>query len=602
MLSLLVFSFFVPIFVAGQETAAPPTTPTYSWQETTFDYSLFREWPGESNIINHSDVLSYVFNTSAYSYNQSEQTFTREVRTHSCDGSYSYFSNTTTKGYIDVDMSLDVFLVNIQYGKAVDMVWVALKQGNLQMDNFLEQYEEDYSFFENYTMVTEKEFTKFNATTSEIIDIWTEISYEANVRNITVDGDPVVSNLFNSYDLEFSLPLILTTQIFTTKHKNKIAWAELFYEFIVYKDRDGDSIYSAGETSNPSNSGFSMYSSDEFCGTVRPMAWDFQVYSETINPISNVSSNYTMNALIPYDKSVSEIASTIQFTPPTESAENIISWNVKYPQFPISTSITDHDKDPSEWYSTPTNATHSQMSPGDFNYQFDYNLSESEANFDFTLSLPKISDEDFYNATQGYGLSLPRYNFFLSTFDIEETDQIELTIPSDLFTFISNGTTVAEVNMINPVKKNYILHDYPILGMDTEMESAGGSLNKLIMSASEQSSNAGNPLINLIYTLKDIVDADPTFTIADELFHVETQNYPVWNGEKIVHDPTLTIYFEDQGTEETPIDDPDPTPSTPPGIPGFDLFVVVGLISAVVVIQALTLKKRFVANKDRIKT
>lgn len=588
------FSLFVPIFVAGQKTAAPPTSPTYSWQETTFDYSLFREWPGESNVINHSDVLSYVFNTSAYHYNESEQTFTREVRTHSYDGSYSYFSNTTTKGYIDVDMSLDVFLVDIQYGKAVDMIWIALKQGNLQMDNFLEQYEEDYSFVENYSVMTEKEFTKFNATTSEIIDVWTEISYEINVRNMTVDGDPVESNLYNSYDLEFSLPLILTTQIFTTKHKNKIAWAELFNEFIVYKDRDGDSIYSAGETRNPSNSGFSIYSSDEFCGVVRPMAWDFQIYSETINPISNVSSNFTMNGLIPYDKSVSEIASTIQFTPPTESAENVISWNVEYPQFPISTSIADPDKDPSEWYSTPTNATHSQMSPGDFNYQFDYNLSESEANLDFTLSLPKISDEDFYNATQGYGLSLPRYNFFLSTFDIEEANQIELTVPSDLFTFISNGTTVAEINMINPVKKNYTLHDYPNLGMDTEMESAGGSLNKLLMAASEQSSNAGNPFINLIYTLKDFVDADPTFTIADELFHVETQNYPVWNGEKIVHDPTLTIYFEDQG-----INDPDPIP-TIPEIPGFNLFIVVWLVSAVAVVQILFHKKK--VNNNQIKT
>ena len=601
MLSLFVSSCFIPMFVVGQKTSAPPTTPTYSWQETTFDYSLFREWSGESSVINHSDTHSYVYNTNIFHYNETEQTFTREARTNFYNGSYAYFSNTTTKGYIDVNMSLDVFRVDIEYGKAVDMMWVALKQGNLQMDNFLEQYEEDYSFVEDYNLIIEKKFTKFNATTSEIIDVWTEISNETNVLNMTVDGDPIDYNLYNSYDLEFSLPLILTIQIYTTKNKDKIAWAEMFNEFIVYKDKDQDSIYSAGETKNPTTSGFSLYSSDEFCGVVRPMAWDFQLYSETTDPVLNTSSNFTMNALIPFDKSVSEIASTIQFTPPTENAENVISWNVLYPQFPISASIVDQDKNPSEWYSNPTNATHAQMSPGDFNYQFDYNLSESEANFDFTLGLPKISDEEFYNATQGYGLSLPRYNFFLSTFDIEEADQIGLTVPSDLFTFTSNGTTVAEINMINPVKKNYTLHDYPDLGINTEMESAGGSLHKLLMADSEQSSNAGNPFINLIYTLKDIVDADPTFTVADELFHVETQNYPVWNGEKIIHDPTLTIYFEDQGTEETPIDDPDPDP-TIPEIPGFDLFIVVWLVSAVAVVQMLIHKKKVNANKNQIKT
>ncbi len=598
-LGIFAFMCFIPMFAAGQETAAPPITPTYSWQDTTFDYSLYREWTGLSNVINHSDTYLDTFTTNLYHYNESDQTFIKEVRTHSYNGSYSYFSNTTTQGYIDVDMSLDVFRVDVEYGKAVDMIWIALKQGTLLMDNFLEQYEKDYSFVEEYTVDIESEFTKFNATTSEIIDVWTETSNEAGGLNMTVDGDPINYNSYNSYDVEFSLPLILTMQIFTTKYKDKIAWAEMFNEFIVYKDKDQDSIYSAGETSNPSTSGFTLYSSDEMCGVVRPMAWDFQLYSETINPLTNKSTNFTMSALIPFDKSVSEIASTIQFTPPTESAENIISWNIEYPQFPISASIVDHDKDPSEWYSTPTNATHAQMSPGDFNYKFDYNLSQSEANFDFTLSLPKISDEEFYNATQGYGISLPRYNFFLSTFDIEEADQIELTVPSDLFMFTSNGTTVAEINMINPVKKNYTLYDYPQLGINTEMESAGGSLHKLLMEDSEQSSNAGNPFLNLIYTLRDIVDTDPTFTVADELYHVETQNYPVWNGEKIIHDPTLTIYYEDQATEESPSNGPDPTI---PEIPGFELIIVVALVCAVVVIQALKLDKRIDVEKNRTKT
>lgn len=595
LLTVFVLSCFSPMLVLGD----PKPTLDYSWQETSYDYSLFREWNGNSVVINHSDTYLDEFSAILFHYNKTEGTYIKETRTHYYTGNYSYFSNETVKGYIDIDMNLDVFRVDIEYGKSVDMIWMALKQGTLTMDYLTEQYEKDYSYVEEYYMDIEREFIKFNATTSDIINIWTETSNETGVLNMTIDGDPINYDSFYSYDLEFSLPLILVMQIYTTNKGDKIAWAESFYEYIIYKDKDGDSIYSAGETSNPSTSGFNLYSSNEMFGVVRPMAWDIQIYQEREHP---VPSNGTIHQILPFDKTVTEIASTIQFTPPSINEDNIVTWNVEYPQFPINAFVTDDVKPPSEWYETNWNATYQEMSPGDFNYQFDYNLTETQANLDLTLNLSKISDESFYNATQGYGLCLPHYNFFVTSFDINEVDPIGLTVPSDLFTFESNGTTVAEINMINPVKKNYTLYDYPELGIDTQMESKGGSIHKLLMTDSEQNANAGNPFINLIYTIRDIVEAYPEFTIVDDLFHLETQNYPLWNGEKLSHDPTFTIYYENQGTEETPPDDPDPTPSTPPGIPGFDLFVVVGLISAVVVLQALTLKKRFVANRNRIKT
>ena len=576
LLSVFVLSCLSPMLVLGD----PKPTKDFSWQETTYNYTLHRDWTGVPSVINYSSTFSDVFDTNLYYFNESEQTWTREVRTNSYNGNYSFFSNKTTKGYIDVDMSLDVYRVDVQYGDAVDLVWMALKQGTLEMDYFIDQYEKDYSLVEEYNVDIESEFTKYNTTTSEIIDVWFETSNDTGVLNMTKDGDLKNNNLYESYDMEFSLPLILTMQLYTTENKDKIGWAEMFYDYIVYKDKDQDGIYSAGETATPSTSGFNIYSSDEMCGVVRPMAWDYQMYHEDTDP---VPSNYTYHQIYPFDKTVDEIASTIQFTPPTVSAEDIISWDVEYPQFPIYAVISDHDKPPSERYYTPSNATYSQMSPGDINYQFDYNLTENSADFDFTLNLPKISNETLYNAAQGYGLSLPHYNFFITSFDINEVDPIELTMPSDLFTFESNGTTVAEINMINPVKKNYTLYDFPELGINTELESAGGSLHKILMIDSEQSANTGNPFINLIYTIKDIAEADPTFTIVDDLYHLETQNYPVWNGEKLVNDPTFTIYYDNPGNGEN---------ATEPLIPGFDLFIVVALISAVVVVQLLNQKKR----------
>jgi len=586
LLSVFLLSCFSPMLVLGD----PKLKPNYSWQETTYHYTLHRDWTGDSSVINYSSTYSDVFNTNLYYFNESEQTWTREVRTNSYNGNYSFFSNKTTKGYIDVDMNLDVYRVDIQYGVAVDLVWMALKQGTLEMDYFIDQYENDYSLFEEYNVDIESEFTKYNTTTSEIIDVWFETSNDTGVHNMTYDGDLIDYNSNYAYDMEFSLPIILTMQLYTTQNRDKIGWAEMIYDFIIYKDRDKDSIYSAGETATPPTSGFHLYNSDEMCGIIRPMAWDYRAYEEYNYP---APSNFTYHRIYPFDKTVDEIASTIQFTPPTVSAEDIITWEVKYPQFPIYASIIDADK-PSERYSTPSNATYSQMSPGDFNYQFDYNLSENRADLDFTLSLPKISDEALYNATQGYGLSLPHYNFFIASFDINEVDPVELTMPSDLFTFESNGSTVAEINMINPVKKNYTLYDYPELGINTELESAGGSLHKILMMDSEQSANTGNPFINLIYTIKDFAEADPTFTIVDDLYHLETQNYPVWNGEKLVHDPTFTIYYGDPGTGTG-------ENMSDPLIPGFDLFIVVALVSAIVVVQAVILKTWVNANKNRIK-
>ena len=579
LLSLFIFACLSPMFATGQEIKPALVKPTYSWQETTYNYSLYREWTGNSVVINYSGPYADVFSVNLYHYNESEETLIKELRTYSYDGNYSYFSNKTTKGYIDVNMSLDAYRVDVQYGDAVDLVWMALKQGTLEMDYLREQIEEDYSLIEEYDSDIESEFTKFNATTMELIDTWTESSQETGVLNMTVDGDPIDYYSYYSYDIEFSLPLILVMQIYTTENKDNIAWAEMFYDYIIYKDKDQDSIYSAGETSNPSTSGFDLYSSDEMCGVVRPMAWDFQLYNEYTEPMPG---NFTIHQIVPFDKTVDEIASTIEFTPPTESAENLISWDVKYPQFPIDAFLNDDDIDPSEWYFTDTSA-YDSMSPGDFDYQFDYNLSENRTDFDFTLSLSKISNESLYDALQGYGLSLPHYNYFVSSFDIKEDDPVELTVPSDLFVFESNGTTVAEINMINPVKKKYTLYDYPKLGLNTEMESAGGSLHKLLMIDSEQSANAGNPLVNLIYSITEVAKADPTFTIADDLFHVETQNYPVWNGEKLIHDPTLTIYYDPQVSEEEP--------SVPIAIPGFNLYATIAVASAVIAIQIIKRRK-----------
>ena len=169
----------------------------------------------------------------------------------------------------------------------------------------------------------------------------------------------------------------------------------------------------------------------------------------------------------------------------------------------------------------------------------------------------------------------------MASFDINEVDSKDLTVPSDLFVFEVNGINVAEINMINPIKKNYTLYDFPETGVNTEMESYGGNLNRLLMNYYEQVSNIENPIINLIYTIADIVATDSTFTVVDNLHRTETQNYPLWNGEKLIHDPTFTIYYEPQGA-----------PEEPPAIPGYPFYAILGMLGVTVIIKAHKMKSK----------
>ncbi|KKK43927.1 MAG: hypothetical protein Lokiarch_22690 [Candidatus Lokiarchaeum sp. GC14_75] len=176
---------------------------------------------------------------------------------------------------------------------------------------------------------------------------------------------------------------------------------------------------------------------------------------------------------------------------------------------------------------------------------------------------------------------LPQYNFFLSSFDIDEVAQSYLSAPRDKFTFQSNNTVVAEINMGKPGKENYTLYDFPTPGMDSELLSIGGSIHKNAIGFASQSSFYDNPLVSIIFSLDDIVAQDTSFVVVDSLFSMETQNYPIWNGEKLVHDPSLSIYFAGTTSENDPN-------GAGESIPSYNLPILIGVIS---VLMAIIMKK-----------
>lgn len=572
-ISRILFLVFIINTISGNlivavNTPIPKTQkpPIFSWKEDSFSSSVSRVWSGDSRVYNHSDAFDESFVTYSHFFNDSEGTWTKITTTHDYTANYSIFSNTTIQGYLDVNMDLNLFRVDVDYSDVLKLIWFAVKSGNLDMELFTDVYTREYTYVEDYYIDIQQDYLKYDSDTWEIIDAWTEFTNDSGLIN-TTKSDSFDGSEYYEIQYQFSMPIILTMQIFTSAKKDHIAWANTFWEYLIYDDLDFDSIYSAGESSVPETAGFDLYSSDEFKGFMRPLAWDYHMYSEVIffNEPQH-SHNLTLDYEFPSDKSTVDIADSIVFTPPTMDNSEV-SWDISYPNFPIQI-LTWDDED--TIHSNSGNATYLQTSPGDFNYGFEYNISESMADLDFTLGLSKLNDSVLYDAVQGYGLTIPQYNFFISSFDIQETDSKELTVPSSLFSFESNGTTVAEINMLNPAKVNYTLHDYPQIGTDTNMESLGGSLNRILLDMSELEGNSGNPHINLIYALEEVVEQDSAFDRVDDLYQVETQNYPLWNGESLTHDPTLSVYFEPQSESTVPQD--------PVAIPGYGVVILLAVL------------------------
>ncbi|MHA2336152.1 MAG: hypothetical protein ACXACX_02565 [Candidatus Hodarchaeales archaeon] len=560
--------------------SAPKPKLSYSWEEVTFSESQVLVWDDDSYVINDSGSFTAdVYSASSYKYNESGGYVIREDSTITMDANFTSSVNITTSGNSTLNIDIDMYQVNVDYGQNVKLYWFAGKNGTIEHEYFLSKRVENYSYYEESHSYIETTYEKFNLTTWELMDTWndtTEVYDEINVTH-TLQKEFYPFYQRSYYSSEFVTPLFLTVQIFTTQANDKIAWANLLFDYIIYKDKDHNGILTVGN--EPTWGGPpTLGSSTEWCGAIVPIA---------ANQYWNVETNETapleMFDTKPSDKTIDELASSIEFSPPVEISETEVSWDVSYPEFPLDMYIVDKDAPTEEWYLTPGNATHSLMSPTNLTYGFDFTLNDTQADFDITWGIGKLTNDTAYNAAQGYGLVVPQYNFFLSSFDIDEVNPKSLSVPRDKFTFKSNDTIVAEINMGKPEKKNYTLYDFPSLGIDTDFPSIGGSIHKNVIGFSSRSSYYDSPFMSAIFSLDDIVAQEASFVPVDDLFSMETENYPLWNGEKLVHDPSLSIFFAGIPGE----------PNKPgESIPSYNFPLLLGIISIVTTVTVVKLKKK----------
>ena len=264
---MLTFSF-ASFFVKTGVSQGP--TVDFSWQETSYSTTISRTWDNEVDIINHSGSYRDIYTVQDISFNFSEDTFTRAIRTINLDANYSYLLNTTLTGSLDLSMSLDVYRVDIDYGTGLKYIWIAVKKGTLEMEYTIVSHIYSYSYYEENHQIIESDYEKYNFTTYELLDTWNDTDEVFDELNYTHTKNFTYSPYYKyQYDSsEFTMPLFLTMQIYTTEKQDRIAWANLFHDFLMYKDKDENIIYSVGDKGGA----IDMWGSSEFCGYIKPMA------------------------------------------------------------------------------------------------------------------------------------------------------------------------------------------------------------------------------------------------------------------------------------------------------------------------------------------
>ncbi|MFX1280946.1 MAG: hypothetical protein ACFFA3_16460 [Promethearchaeota archaeon] len=547
---------------------------TFSWKQTTYSTSLSLVWDGDPLTENYTGSYSDTFTDEVTYFNHSDNAYFEERRTVNYDANYSHFCNYTCSGYLNVDIDIEVYRVDVDYGSSVKLVWMALKKGDYDWDYYRDAYGYKYQYVEENHQIIDREIKKYNIDTNELIDSWNQTDEIYDTTNCSGKYH-TPEGWYRHYKINttFTMPFFLIFQLYSTEKGDHIAWASTFSEFLVFRDRNNDGIYTLGRPETPQYTGpLDIHSGAETNGWIRPIA------REATYMLISPEMNSTTSGKFPNDRTVKEIASLIKFTRPSLVGNDTLVWGIDYNGFPMDMVIGRNDIPREQWIEDTT-------TPNDFSYGFDYKIGGGQADLSLTLDFPDLTHLDDYGIFEKYnlGLAIPKYNYFLSSFDIKEVNQKELSVPSDMFQFESHNDTVAEINLVNPLKKNYTLYDYPSSGESLITESRGSNVNNIFLLSNSYFGHLVNPELNFLYTIEDLAKVIPGFTIVDNLYHMHIENYPTWAGKRLIHDPTNIIYFENV---TLPFRSSDVTP-----IPGFEMSIIFGSFGFAVLIITVKWKK-----------
>jgi hypothetical protein len=131
------------------KTSPPPPSINYSWEETTFSESRVLVWNDDSYVVNDSgSYTADVYSADSYKYNVSGGYVIREDSTISLDANFTSSVNVTTSGNSTININIDAYQVNLDYGQNVKFMWFAGKNGTLEYEYYLSKRIEYYSYYE----------------------------------------------------------------------------------------------------------------------------------------------------------------------------------------------------------------------------------------------------------------------------------------------------------------------------------------------------------------------------------------------------------------------------------------------------------------------
>ncbi|TFF97688.1 MAG: hypothetical protein EU541_07865 [Promethearchaeota archaeon] len=563
----------------------------YIYGEYIFDSWMNQTWDHTTVEINRSNSESgtYSYVEEYYTMINGSEVLKKVYTNVEYETNTSYYSNQTITGMQAYHLMFDSYNVNVSYGDDLNLIWYALKNGTMK---FIQEVSE-LKTYEEYNM---SEYNKFTKTTKIYNDTDNDGVFETQIDSSTDIYNQTYSQRVNySYDLfenpsfenvslmrgenSFSMiwPFIISNQIYTTVNNQKVAWGKMIFpEYILYNDTDNNGIYSLGESS--SQGGFGMDYCDEYLGHISPQALGFQKQIQILkyNDGSNMTQTYQWGSF-PSDISVEKLSENITFHEPYESV-NGISWSIDYDEMPIKCSSCTNES----CFSIEL-GQYKHCSPTNFTFGFNYNITENEADLSQTFGMSKITNDTFYNKVQGLSLCIPHYTYFLSSEEIIQETSNAATIQTDIINFTLAGIPTAQIDMGNifSEKKNYTLYDYPSEGENKEIGALGATINQLIVNSQEKASIQG---YSRVFMLKGLImptiENDPAFYNYTGLFTMASMNYPIWSGEKLLHDPTFIVFYSQ------------PTIPGGGGTVGIDGFLYIPLFATIVITVMIIIKKR----------
>ncbi len=583
----LLSQFMMPL--VAQAESSDPITPTVSWSMSTFSTSVFQEWDHETFQQSYQGSYDEMFNYSrTFIHELASDVLVKQNNTVIYKSNYSYYTSTTITGNFSMSLSVNVYKVQVQYGPSSQLFWIAVKEGNMVKEVYVDALEYYGNCTNDYYKQVNRRSDFYNRTTGE--NIISHIDEPPIIDEGSwnfMDESSIDLKTHKYIDHNFTTPLIMTYQIFTTLEGENVAWVELLNDFIIYEDLDLNGYFSAGEQQSPNK--FSFSDSDEFQGSIIPHAQETSVTLQQ-KPPGGDPVTYEFEYKFPSDKSISEIAENIQFTPPSMTENNgtfNVDWDITYPEFPTAIAIyQDFPFDP--LFTMDDNALFENTSPANYSYAYEYALEPERTDLDFMFEFPKITNASAYGLVNGSSLSLPSYNLFLSSQEISESILNVLSVPSSLFEFQMGGENIAEINMGNKDKKFFELYDFPNPGNVTTQSAIGSSVTKLIIDSMEYLApySSKTLFVDAIYSIKDldIVKSSGKFSNAFEYFTVQTLNFPTWSGNRLIYDPTLSTLFSME--DWTP-------PSNNGSIRGFMILPMILSVILVSFVATVCRKKRF---------